>query len=114
VFFPTQRRLGHRPVHALPFPIDAFQLIVFGQSELPEFLEYAQPHPLLKVLVDRAAGAELLGHRLPLAACGQDVQDAAHDVPHRQPWTTSFTTAIVNWDHEINPFPQRLGDLVKP
>src|SRR6476620_805647 len=57
VFFPTQRRLGHRSVHALPFPIDAFQLIVLGQSELPKFLEYTQLYPLLKVGMDRAAGA---------------------------------------------------------
>ena len=48
VFFPTQRRLGHRPVHALPFPVDAFQLVVFGQSELPEFLEHAQLAPTLE------------------------------------------------------------------
>jgi len=114
VFFPTQRRLGHRPVHALPFPIDAFQLVVLGQSELPELLEHAQPNPLLKIRVDRAAGAELLRHRLPLAACGQDVQDATHDVLHGQSWAATFTTAIVNWDHEVDPFPQSLGDLVKP
>ncbi len=24
VFFPAQWRLGHRPVHALPFPLDPF------------------------------------------------------------------------------------------
>src|SRR4051794_4975351 len=114
VFFPTQRRLGHRPVHALPFPIDAFQVIVLGQSELPEFLVHTPLHPLLKVCMDRAARAELPRHRLPLAACGQDVQDATHDVPPGQSRTAAFTTGIVNGDHEIDPFPQSLGDLVKP
>ena len=59
VFFPTQRRLGHRPVHALPFPVDPFQVVVLVQGESPQFLEHAQLNPLLKVGVNRAARAEL-------------------------------------------------------
>src|SRR5215203_4755003 len=67
VFFPTQRRFGHRPVHTLPLPVDPLQLVVLGQSEFPQLLEHAQFNPLLEVVVNRAARPELLGHRLPLA-----------------------------------------------
>jgi hypothetical protein len=60
-----------------------------------------------------AAGTKLFGHRLPLAARRQNVEDAIDDVPHRQPWTAAFATRFVNGNHQINPFPQGIGDLVK-
>src|SRR5271170_4543846 len=66
VFFPTQRRFGHRAVPTLPFPVDARQLVVFVKREPPQFFEHAESAPLLKVSVNRAAGTELAGHRFPL------------------------------------------------
>ena len=111
VFFPAQRRFGHRPVHALPLPVDAFQLVVFGQGELPQLLEHAPFHPLLEIGVNRAAGAELLGHRLPLAAGGQHIQNAGHHVSHRQSRAAALATRLVNREHQIDPFPQSIGNL---
>src|SRR6185437_2906625 len=105
VFFPTQRRFGYRPVQALPLPADPFQIVVFAQGEFPQLLERAPFHTLLEIGVNRAAGAELLGHRLPLAARGQHIQDAAHDVSHRQSRASALATALVNGKHQIDPFP---------
>src|SRR5437868_2598878 len=51
VFFPTQRRLVHRPVQALPLPIDPFQLVVLPQGFTPQPVEHPQFDPLLKVIV---------------------------------------------------------------
>src|SRR5277367_599147 len=65
VFFPAQRRFGHRAVHALPLPVDPFQLVVFDQGDFPQLLEHAPFHPLLEIGVNPAAGAELLEHRFP-------------------------------------------------
>jgi ABC-type multidrug transport system ATPase subunit len=36
-FFPSQRRLGHRPIHAQPVPIKALQLVKLCHPRLPEF-----------------------------------------------------------------------------
>src|SRR3954469_14790665 len=55
VFFPAQRRFGHRPVHTLPLPVDSFQVVVFNQGELPQLLEHTSFHPRLKIGVNRAA-----------------------------------------------------------
>src|SRR4051812_18235187 len=73
VFFPAQRRLGGRPVHALPLPVDALKFVVFEQGQLPQFLEHAKLDPLLKIGVNRAAGAELARHGLPLATRCQHI-----------------------------------------
>ena len=95
-------------------PIDAEEVVVLGQSQFPQFLKHARLDPLLKIRMDGAAGTELPGHRLPLATGGQDIENATDDVPHGQPRTATFTIAFVNWYHQIDPLPQRLGNLVKP
>src|SRR5512145_2639705 len=78
VFFPTQRRLGLRPVQTLPSPRDAASAVVAFQLRLPQPLEDAQRGPLLKVAMDRAAGAVVRRHGLPLAAGAEYVKDAVH------------------------------------
>src|SRR5215210_3698825 len=42
VFFPAQWRLGHRPVHAQPVPVNALQFVKLLQARLPEFQEDAR------------------------------------------------------------------------
>src|SRR6187401_2923780 len=76
VFFPAQRRLVHRPIQALPFPVDALQLVVFFQRDTPQLLEYAQLNPLLKIGMDGAARTELARHRLPLATCYEHIENS--------------------------------------
>ena len=48
VFFPAQRRLGHRPVQTLPLPIDALQVVVLFQGQSPQFVEHAASAPTLE------------------------------------------------------------------
>jgi len=43
VFFPTQRRLGHRSVHALPIPLDALEFVVFKECSLPQLAKLPTP-----------------------------------------------------------------------
>src|SRR5947207_2095589 len=53
VFFPAQRRFGHRPVHREPLPVNSMEFIKLLNSGLPEFEEDARLHPLLKAIRGR-------------------------------------------------------------
>src|SRR6516225_2061140 len=97
VFFPTQRRLVHRPVQTLPFPIDTLQVLVFCQSLAPQFVEHAPLYPLLKVSVNGTAGTELSRHRLPLTAGAENIQNSSHDISENKSRTTTFATFLVTW-----------------
>src|SRR5436305_7480896 len=67
VFFPAQRRFGHRPVHAQPGPVDPFDLIVRHQPGRPELLEDPGLDPLLEAVMGRGRGTDAGGRqRLPL------------------------------------------------
>lgn len=112
-FFPAKRRLGQRAVQALPFPIDSFQHVVLGRRELPQLLEHARLRPLLKMGVDRAARAELARHRLPLAARREHVENSRHGFPQRQAGPTAARTRLVIRQHQVDPLPRRVGDLMK-
>ena len=50
-FFPAQRRLGHRPVHRHPAPVDPDQAIIGQKPLAPEFLEHPGVRPLAKAAV---------------------------------------------------------------
>jgi len=63
--------------------------------------------------MNRAAGAELGRHGLPLATGAQHVANSGHYVSQRQSWTTTVTTRFVIWEQRFNPLPQRIGNLVK-
>jgi hypothetical protein len=84
------------------------------KSMASEFLKYAQLGPFLEVDVDRAAGAELLGHRLPLEAGRQHIENAADDISHPQARAAPFGALGIYRDQQIQPFPQCVGNLVKP
>ena len=106
VFFPAQRSLGHRSVHALPAPLDALQFVVLAKSPRPELLEDSVLRPFLKVGVDGAAGAELTRHGFPLTAGAKDVEDAGHDLPQFEAGPASFTTRFVNGEQRLDTFPE--------
>ena len=57
--FLPERGLGHGPVQALPFPVDADLVVVLVQGLLPQRAEQSPPLPALEVAVQTAAGAEL-------------------------------------------------------
>jgi hypothetical protein len=76
VFFPTQRRLGHRPVPTLPGPVQPLQFVIHFQSALPPFQEHPRLRPFLKPPVGRGTRTNPRGVQgLPLAAGPQDEQN---------------------------------------
>src|SRR5213082_3547005 len=75
VFFPAQRRFGHRPVHTQPLPVHALEFIKLLNSGLPEGEEDARSHPLLKAIMGRRMRTQFgLIQGLPLAAGSQHVE----------------------------------------
>src|SRR3954468_22476049 len=51
VFFPTQRRLAHRPVQRQPRPVNAPQHVIGQQPLAPERGKHARLDPFLKAPV---------------------------------------------------------------
>src|SRR5207247_1247768 len=77
VFFPTQRRLRHRSIEALPTPVDPFQFVVLPERLLPEPEEHPLLRQFLEVVMQRAGTTtEFPRSRLPLAAGPQDVENS--------------------------------------
>ena len=58
VFFPAQRRLGHRPIHAQPVPVDAVQVVKLLHARLPQLQKDAGLDPFLKAVVGGGLGAQ--------------------------------------------------------
>src|SRR5919202_87513 len=76
VFFPPERCLRHRSVHAQPAPVNAVQLIELLDARQPQFLENSGVDPLLKAVVRGGLGTQVgLVQGLPLAAGAQHVED---------------------------------------
>src|SRR5688572_16515915 len=96
VFPPTERSLRHGPVDALPFPLDAFEFVVFLQGQLPEFGEDALCDQQLEVAVQAASRPELRRRGFPLTAGSQHIEDPVEDRPPLQrlaSWMSSPTFA---------------------
>src|SRR5215467_7385143 len=58
VFFPTERRLGHRTVHRLPAPVDADELIICLQRFHPRVPKDSRLDPLEEAPVCRRTRAD--------------------------------------------------------
>jgi hypothetical protein len=113
VFFPPEGRLGHAPVHRQPGPVDALQVVVVEQPQLPELEEDAVGDPLLEAVVGGGGGAELGGvQRLPLAAGAQDIEDGigAHPVRGAGPAPAEAVGIHVLGDAQFHDVPQLSGD----
>src|SRR5258708_32084359 len=90
VFFPAQRRFGHRPVHTQPLPVNATEFIKLLNSGLPECEEDSRLHPLLKAIIGCRVRTQLgLIQGLPLATRSQHVEDGIGTVAIRHPWASS-------------------------
>ncbi len=90
VFFPAQRRFGHRPVHTQPLPVNATEFIKLLNSGLPECEEDSRLHPLLKAIMGCRVRTQLgLIQGLPLATRSQHVEDGIGTVAIRHPWASS-------------------------
>jgi hypothetical protein len=113
VFFPPEGRLGQAPVHTQPGPVEALPVVVGVQAVLPERLEDAGPHPLLKAVVGGGGGAELGGVQgLPLAAGAQHEEDGlqADAVGRARPAAAEAVRVLVLGEQRGDGLPQVVGD----
>src|SRR5947209_13668345 len=113
VFFPAQRRFGHRSVHTQPVPIDATEFIKLRDSGLPELEEDSGFDPLLKAIMGRRMRTQLgVIQGLPLAASSQDVENGIRTVAIRYPWASSPKAMRIHMHRQqrLQLCPQFIGD----
>jgi hypothetical protein len=113
VFFPTQRSLGHRPVHTQPLPVNPTHFIELLNSGLPEFEEDAGFDPLLKAIMGRRMRTQLsVIQRLPLAARPQHIEDRIGTVTIGHPWPSSPKAMRIHMHRQqrLQLCPQLIGD----
>jgi hypothetical protein len=110
VFFPPEGGLGHAPVEALPFPVDADYVVVLVQGDLPQGAEDAPLLPPLEVPVQAAAGAELGRDGLPVAPRPQDVEDAVEHPAVRQPGPAALGGPPDLGEQRLDPLPEGVRD----
>src|SRR5215470_5333210 len=90
VFFPPERRLGHRAVHAQPGPVNALQLVKLCHPSLPKFQEDLGVDPCLKAVMGRGFGTQLrLIQGLPLAARAEHIENGIGTAAIRHTWAAA-------------------------
>jgi hypothetical protein len=109
VFFPAQRRLGHRPIHRLPLPFQTHQVIVFQQGHGPEVGKTATLDQRLKVAVQRAPRTERLRNGLPLATGPQHIENAVDHPPPRQRRPPAHLPLMPFRQQRFDAFPHLVG-----
>src|SRR6266568_273541 len=77
----TERGLGHHPIHALPFPGNAFQFVIFLESRLPDALKHALLFPQPKAIIDRRRSSQFPWQGIPLDTRAQHIQDGRQHLP---------------------------------
>ena len=116
--FLSQRGFHHGAIDALPFPTDAFHLLILHQTRLPDLLENALFHPLLKVGMNGTGTAEALsGKGLPLNSGTGDIHNGFKDTPSRQGLSTASGFPFIFFlcgahgfgNQRFNQFPEIIG-----
>ena len=113
VFFPPERRLGHRAVHAQPVPVDALQLIKLSHPRLPEFQEDVCCNPLLKAVVGGGFGTQLgLRSGLPIGSRAEHVKNGIGTAAIRHARTATAKAVGIHpyWEQRGQNSPELLGD----
>jgi hypothetical protein len=116
VFFPTQRRLGHRAVHTEPGPINAYQRVIIEQTFSPEQFKHTGVDPFLKAPVGRAGGADAgLVEGVPLAAGAQYEKDSVHGGPvGNPPSMTAQRMGLAGGKQRLDLLPEGVRDAPIP
>ncbi len=84
VFFPSQRRFGHRSIHSQPVPIDPLQIIELFHPGFPQLQKNPGGYPGLKPIMRRGIGTQLgRVQRSPLTPCPQHVENRIGTLPIR-------------------------------
>src|SRR5450755_3818887 len=100
-----ERGFGHDPIHALPFPGNPFQFVIFLQSCLPDALKHALLLPEPKAIVDGGAGSQFPWQRIPLHASTQHIQNGRQHLPIALSGPSSFRMSRALWDQRAYAFP---------
>jgi hypothetical protein len=106
----------HRAVDTLPIPCNGFQLVILGQSGLPQTKKEAALLPLLKVQMYSTGAAKLAWKSPTLAASAQHIDDGGEDLARRHELATATRLAKINAVHcplwkrnqRLNPRPKRI------
>jgi len=113
VFFPSERRFGHRSVHTQPGPVDPLQFVKLGDARLPEVEKDARFDPGLKPIVRGGFGTQVgLVQCLPLAAGAENVKNGIGTAAIWDPWTATTKAVGVHSDGEprCQHRPQGIGN----
>src|SRR3954470_1987463 len=110
VFFPTQRRLGHRPVSRQPLPVDPDQPVVTQQPLPPELVEHPGLDPFGEAPVGRGLRADPGGvQRAPLATGAQDEENTVQGGAIRDARIVASQRVTRPWRKQrSHPLPQRV------
>ena len=112
VFFPGQGRLGHRPVHRLPAPLDPVLLVVLHEPLLPKPPEDPSLRPALERPVGRAAVADAGGIQgIPLTAGAQHEEDRVHGAARIDRFAVAAQgMGLAGREQRLDAFPQFVRD----
>ena len=95
--FPGQWGFVHCSVDTLPTPGNPFQLIVFRQTFLPQFLKQSGFRPALKITMYAAWTPVFAGKRFPLYSRSQNIHDTLkHSTRFQRFASRSATTLILS------------------
>src|SRR5829696_7527430 len=109
VAVPPRGGRHRRTVGRLRVPADVVRGIIAAQLGGPQPAPHAPPPPLLEASMHRRARAELAGHRLPLAAGPQDVEDAVQHAAERHHRAPAGAGRLLGREQRTAVFPERIG-----
>jgi len=114
-----QRSFALRAVQALPFPCDAFHLVVLRQPGAPQAHEEPFLLPPLEVVMNGAGAAETLGQSLPLAAGAEHIHDGGKNIARRHRFASAarppaepalaLGARIASRQQRLDPRPKPVG-----
>ena len=113
VFFPPERCLRHRSIHAQPIPVDPFQFIKLFNAGVPEFLKDASLNPFLKSVMSSGFGTQVgVLEGFPLAAGAKNVENGIGAASVRDAGSASAEAMGVEADRDerLKDGPQSIGD----
>jgi hypothetical protein len=110
VFSPAQRCLGHRPVHRLPFPVEAPAGIKLDQACLPELTKHPSFAPGLETLMHGAACPYASRECLPLVTCPQHVEDRIHGLSGWHSGPSALRVRSLLWQKGLDALPEFIWD----
>src|SRR5919202_4220831 len=113
VFFPPERCLRHRSIHAQPTPVNALQFIELLDACEPELLENTGLDPRLEAVVGGGLGTQVgLIQGFPLAARAQDIEDgvSAAAVGDARTTTPKAVAIEMDGDERLKHGPEGIGD----